>query len=362
VWLQVSIFPLADGALESLKIRRFRTSDIVKRLGAISPSRLFINNYPIANPVAAFNPSIVLRDDELYVYVRVVMGYYLYASAIALIKLQLNDLLSGDLSVDRYSADLVIIPTNKYDIWGCEDPRVVELDGKYYMTYVGRGVNYFNAAVKNEKTLPLTATQTSSSKWEKIAVHVLPSELRGRVIMDKDAFITKLGGDLLLFHRPYMDDGNYYTTVSRISLELNTMSSELGEVVAQDTKLVLLPASFEEKIGWAAPVMKVDSKTLLVLLHGVEREMGIYRVFAAEVEHSRSSGVILKAVTPTYIMEPRTPYEVFGDRPYTVFPCGAVLVDSHKVIISYGAADFMVGFGEIDLTELLSLLDKGRIY
>jgi hypothetical protein len=52
----------------------------------------------------------------------------------------------------------------------------------------------------------------------------------------------------------------------------------------------------------------------------------------------------------------------WSEKTYTVFPCGAVVVDSHKVIVSYGAADSMVGFGEIDLTELLSLLDKGRIY
>ena len=358
----MALFTLAEGASESIKIRRFETKDIVKRLGVISPNRLFINNHPIANPVAAFNPSIILSRDELLVYTRIILGYYLYASAIALIRLPLSDLLSGSVSINHYSADPVIYPSNKYDIWGCEDPRVVVLNNKHYMTYVGRSVNYFSTTAKSEKTLPLTAVQSNGSKWEKIAVHVLPSELRGKVIRDKDAFIAELDGTLLLFHRPHMDDGYYYTTLSKISLEHGAQSSELNEVVAQDTKLVLPSASFEGKVGWAAPITKLSRNTLLVLLHGIEKELGVYRVFAAEVEYSNSSGVALKAVTPAYIMEPKTPYEIFGDRPHTIFPCGAVVIDSYKVIISYGATDFMIGFGEIDLAELLSLLDKGRIY
>ncbi|MEM4101061.1 MAG: glycosidase, partial [Desulfurococcaceae archaeon] len=61
-----------------------------------------------------------------------------------------------------------------------------------------------------------------------------------------------------------------------------------------------------------------------------------------------------------YIMEPRTPYEVYGDRPFTVFPCGAQIVDD-KVIVAYGAADYLVGFGAIDLAELMSALEKGRV-
>jgi len=59
-------------------------------------------------------------------------------------------------------------------------------------------------------------------------------------------------------------------------------------------------------------------------------------------------------------MEPKTTYELYGDRPMVVFPCGAQIVDD-DIIISYGAADAFIGFGAIDFSQLMSILDKNRI-
>jgi len=60
-------------------------------------------------------------------------------------------------------------------------------------------------------------------------------------------------------------------------------------------------------------------------------------------------------------MEPKTPYELYGDRPLTIFPSGSQVVDG-KLIVSYGAADYMIGFGVIELSDLFTALDKGRLY
>ncbi|RLF40478.1 MAG: glycosidase, partial [Thermoplasmata archaeon] len=61
-------------------------------------------------------------------------------------------------------------------------------------------------------------------------------------------------------------------------------------------------------------------------------------------------------VTPYYIMEPKEIYEIFGDRPHTIFPCGAQKLDD-KILLSYGAGDSVLAFGEVDVEELLSLLN-----
>lgn len=83
-------------------------------------------------------------------------------------------------------------------------------------------------------------------------------------------------------------------------------------------------------------------------------------MFALELELKRDE-IVVTAVTPSYIMEPKYPYEVFGDRPYTIFPCGLWKAND-KCLISYGAGDYMVGIGEIDLATLYGLLNKGNIY
>lgn len=56
-------------------------------------------------------------------------------------------------------------------------------------------------------------------------------------------------------------------------------------------------------------------------------------------------------------MEPRELYEVYGDRPLVVFPCGLIRIDD-KAIVIYGAADFVIGFGELDINEVLGILEK----
>lgn len=351
----------AVGYSDAERLRVFETRDIVKRLGAVSPNRVFINNHPIANPIAIFNPSFVVVGDYLAeVYARIIVGYYLYVSAIVRMEIPLSDILEGSININYYSSELVIYPSTKYDMWGCEDPRVYVIDGETYMTYAGRSVNYFHKPAQVESVLPLTAISERHNhrKWSKRYVHVLEKELRQQLVHDKDAFMVKLAGVYFLFHRPRLIDNTYHLVVSETKLPRECNSTPC-EVTSGNTVEVMPPARFEEKLGWAVPVIAKGNRVVL-LVHGVDKEPGVYRVLSVELELNRGS-VTLSAVTPFYIMEPKTPYELYGDRPLTVFPAGAQVVDG-TVVISYGAADYMIGFGSIDLSELMGALDKGRLY
>ncbi len=332
--------------------RENRTVDIVKRLCVITASRVHLKRYPVDNPVTTFNPSIILENHDLIIYGRIVLGYFTYASAVAEIYVPLKDVYTNTYS-GHYTAEITVYPDNKFDMWGVEDPRVYDLEGKRLMTYCGRTVNYFNPTVRTERTLPVTAV-LENGKWRKLCVFRMPEELRGFVISDKDAFITKTKDGYKLFHRLHMRDERFYLVISDIPKNVLNLE-EFTEINVDNTSLALETAEFEEKLGWATPPVKIG-KEYLVLLHGVDSEMKCYRVFAALLNNKAE----IVAITPHYIMEPKEKYEVYGDRPFTVFPCGIQLVDD-KLLISYGAADSAIALGEIDLTELLSVLDSNRI-
>lgn len=359
-------FKRAVGFSEASNIRRYETTDIVHRLGVIAPNRVYLNNYPISNPIAVFNSALAVDEEDAILYARIIVGYFMYVSAIIAIRVPLDDIFSGsgDININYYAGQPVVYPSTKYDLWGTEDPRVYVIDGKLYMTYTGRTVNYFNPRIGRERTLPVTAVEEEKYyKWKKIHVYVFPPGLREHVVSNKDAFLVKLSNDLLLFHRPHMDDDGFYLLTSRIGLEeLYSVAEQVREVVLRDTIWVTDKASFESKIGWATPPIKLRDNEIIALLHGVDYELEAYRLFAMQLEYSRNEGIIVKAVTPTYIMEPKLLYEIFGDRPYTIFPCGLWRLSRDKILISYGAGDYMIGLGEMDLNELLSILDKGRIY
>ena len=347
---------------EASKIREFKTVDIVKRSGVISPNRVHLKNYPIDNPISIFNSSILLSGDYLKIYARIILGYFMYLSGIVLLEIPIDDVYKGNISASHYPGELVLYPSTKYDIWGTEDPRTNKVDNLNVMVYTGRTINYFNPAIRKYRTIPVAAIDRGNDNWHKVAVFIFPEGIRDHVISDKDAFLVRASdGTLLLFHRPHMDDEKHYLVVSKVSEDIIAkIPSEIKVVEVVDTVLVLEPAKFEIKLGWAAPPIELEKDTYLALIHGVDKEIEGYRVFAALFRYNAEKGIDVVAVTPYYIMEPKMPYEIFGDRPYTVFPCGACLVDD-KIIVSYGAADYVIGLGVIDLNELLSHLDKGRM-
>lgn len=360
-------FSMVMGGAEASSKRVAEVNDIVVRAGVIGPDHVILHNYPINNPISVFNPSIYCGNDYVHVYARIILGYYMYVSSIVEIKIPWEDIIYGYVEMNSYSGDIVVYPTTKYDIWGTEDPRVNVIDGKLFMTYTGRSINYFNPHIRRNRTLPVTAIYDDKRrKWVKKYVFFPSEKVFGEVISDKDAFLYRVNDKTYLFHRPHLSDDTFHLLISTIDLSRNEESGEdsgLREIVVDNAKTVMLIPRFESKIGWSTPPIPVNSygDKVILFLHGVDKDNVVYRVFAVEMT-LKPNEITVDAVTPNYIMEPRTPYETIGDRPLTVFPCGAIKFNKHHILITYGAGDYMVGFGLIELNMLLAELDKGRIY
>lgn len=344
--------------------RSSETRDIVRRTGVVSPSRISLRNLPIDHPASAFNPGAVLEDeragDTLLVFPRVILGYYMYASSIACFKMPVQDAVRGLASNSKFSADVVVYPSNKHDIWGTEDPRVYRINGKLYMTYTGRAINYFETRRWKLRTRPVTAVLEGET-WVKKTVFVTSDEKLGDVVSDKNAFLYDTGGEnLLLFHRLHTVKDRFHLVISRVPRDsLEPLDPWPREVEVKECKEVLMPEKWEKKLGWGTPPVKIEANKYVVLIHAVDRDGVVYRVFAA-LMRIEGDNARVEAVTPTYIMEPHMEYEIVGDRPLVVFPCGAVRVDDN-IIVTYGAADLFVGIGVIRLDELMMELDRGVV-
>jgi len=358
-------FKRAIGSEEAKRIRRNETEDIVRRYGVISPNRITIHNYPVSHPITAFNASVTYDEEEdvLKLYARIILGYYMYVSSIIEFEVPLHDLFNGYVNINSYVGRIIIYPSTKYDVWGTEDPRVYKVRGKLYMTYTGRSINYFSP-IRVNRTVPVTAVYDETLRnWIKRFAFIPSANVFGRIISDKDAFLHEMGdGRLYFLHRPHLIDDTLRLVVSKLDPKiLSTDEMRIKEVEVVDAVEVLDVMPFEGKLGWATPLVNMGDKKLITLIHATDKERLAYRVFAAQLSLSDDE-VVLEAVTPRYIMEPTTPYELIGDRPLTIFPCGAVKISKDEVVISYGAADYMIGLGILSLNNLMAELDKGRIY
>jgi len=362
---ELTEFRKAEGCEEASKIRTPDVNDIVCRFGVISPNRIAIHDYPLSHPLAAFNASVLYdpKKEVLELYARIILGYYLYVSSIIRMEVPVDDLFSRFIDINSYVGEVVIYPSTKYDVWGTEDPRVYKIDGKHYMTYTGRSINYYSS-VRENRTVPVTAVYDEALRsWIKRFIFIPSEECFGRIISNKDAFLHKTpNGELFLFHRPHLITDRFHLIVSKIDdRALINHGTRPKEVIVDNGVEVLRPTNFETRLGWATPIVNNYKNKVIALIHAIDKDSVVYRLIAAELMF-KGDEVVVEAVTPKYIMEPRRPYEILGDRPLTIFPCGAAKIGKDEVVITYGAADSMIGFGIISLNTLMGELDKGRIF
>ncbi|MBI4129844.1 glycosidase, partial [Candidatus Roizmanbacteria bacterium] len=78
-----------------------------------------------------------------------------------------------------------------------------------------------------------------------------------------------------------------------------------------------------------------------------------YRVGAVLLDVTDLDHVLSRLDEP--ILEPVAPYEVEGDRPDTVFPCGVILI-GETLFVYYGGADKYTAVATIEFKKLLNKL------
>ncbi len=359
------MFSIQQRARSFLGKRENITNDIVKRVCVITARNIHLKNHPVENPVVAFNPGLYYNEKEntITLYARIVLGYFTYTSAIVETKIDVSDLFTTSSVFSlNVIGDIKVIPDILYDIWGTEDPRIVNIGGKKYMVYCGRTVWYFDKEKKDERALPVVARENEESgEWKKLAVFRMPGTWRKKVISDKDAFLveSEKTGEWYLFHRAHVKGNKFYCAYSTLKKdEVELLKEEeveenkaMKEIMIKRSSVPIINEKFEDKIGWGAPPLKINGKNIFIM-HAVDKKSKAYRIFAALFDERFS----LEALTRTYIMEPREIYEIYGDRPYVVFPTGACCIDN-KIVLAYGCGDSAIGIGVMDVDDLLFLLE-----
>jgi predicted GH43/DUF377 family glycosyl hydrolase len=95
----------------------------------------------------------------------------------------------------------------------------------------------------------------------------------------------------------------------------------------------------------------------LVLYHGVRVTVSgsLYRLGLALLDKDHPDRLIARG--NEWVFGPCAPYEIAGDVPDVVFPCGWVLDDDGDTVrMYYGAADSCIAIATASLEELLNYL------
>jgi len=216
-------------------------------------------------------------------------------------------------------------PGNKFETFGCEDPRITRIGEEFYFLYT---------AYSQIGTRVSLASTKNFRQYRRYGV-VLPD------VNNKDAtlFPKKIRGKYVMFHRIEPDIWIAYSD--------NLTSWEGHRVVMKPRK-----GKWDCWLIGAGAQPIETSRGWLLFYHGVD-ENEVYRLGVAVFDLKDPSVLLARYDKP--ILEPEKNYELYGKVPNVVFTCGAIEKDD-LYYVYYGGADRVIGVATIGKGVLQELL------
>tara|TARA_Y100000310_G_C20643092_1_gene795056 strand:- start:308 stop:1348 length:1041 start_codon:yes stop_codon:yes gene_type:complete len=287
--------------------------------------------------------------------------------------------LEGPLKVVQRNKKPFMVADKPYEK-NIEDPRIVFMNGTYYLTYIaydGRNVRIAYATSKDLKKFTkhgVISPEISYSGADNLfsqcrkklkdryflfSSYYEKGETKGSVLWDKDAmlFPKKINGKYALVHRILPDIQVIYFNTFKQLTSLKYWENYLKKL----SDYILLESKhwYETRnVGGGCPPIETD-KGWLLIYHAVD-DMDVgrtYRAGAALLDKKDPTKVIGHLHEPLF--SPKEPYEKKGNVPDVVFPTGAAIFDK-RLYIYYGAADTYIAAISVDLNELLDELTNPK--
>ncbi|MFZ0327426.1 MAG: hypothetical protein WAL66_09015 [Nitrososphaeraceae archaeon] len=248
--------------------------------------------------------------------------------------------------------EVAIAPNEKYEKFGIEDPRLVEIDRKHYLVYV---VPSTYVRDKPEVSSAL-ATTNDYHAFTRLGIITKQGDDDKDVVLFPHKIKTSLANregttGYFSLHRPSRWVGNEYG-VDRPSIWLG----EGNSLTASQKYTLLIKPEFdweELKIGAGPPPIKTKYGWL-VIYHGLGSD-NVYRAGAAVLDLERPDKVLARTRRP--ILQPEEPCEKYGDVNNVVFPTGACIIDG-RLFVYYGAADKVCCLAIADLESFIAYIKK----
>ncbi len=272
-----------------------------------------------------FNPSVVVHDGLFHMHYRAqgtdyvsYIGYAVSEDGVTWNRLQRP----------------VLSPASELEARGVEDPRVTEIDGRFYMAYTAYGRAGVHPEVGATATgiTPMYAVSDNLITWERIGPVVVGEDNK-----DHALFPERVGGRYVTFHR-------------RPPSIWLAFSDDLRQWGSHVEIMRPRPGAWDGKrIGAGGPPIRTDAGWL-ILYHGYD-ESHVYCMGTALLDLEDPTRVVKRPRTA--VLVPQETWEIKGDVPNVVFGTANPVVDG-EVYLYYGGADRVIGLATAPLDELLA--------
>ena len=306
------------------RLKRYRGNPILEPVREHPWESLFV-----------FNPAAVRLQGKVFLLYRAMGEDWVSRIGLAI---------SGDgFGVLERLPEPIFWPEERWEERGCEDPRVVVMEGRLWMLYTA-----YSRVLAQIALASISVEDFLAGRWSRWRRHGLlfPG------VANKDAvlFPERVGGRYVLLHR--VEPAIWISESERLECPWPTEGHRI--LVGPRSGLVWDGV----KVGAGAQPLKTRHGWLLIY-HGVDYR-SVYRLGALLLDGEEPERVIWRSPNP--ILEPEEPYECSPQGcqvPNVVFTCGAlpkegkdVLEDNDEMLIYYGAADASIALATVRVKDL----------
>lgn len=314
------------------------------------------------------NPAVIANIDGIHLFYRAVRkGNF---SSIGYCRLK------DPLTVDYRSDIPLIFPQHEYETHGVEDPRIVLIDGIYYLTYTAYdGVNALGALATSFDLITfekkgIVVPQIPYDEFKRLAAcqgainekysrfndrnHFLTNPDKRIWVWDKNLifFPRRIQGNLYFLHRIKPD-------IQLVCIpDLHALTKSFWDTyLLHLSEHILLEPRYHHEVsyigGGCPPIETVEG--WLMIYHGVhDTTKGyVYSACACLLDIDNPKVEIARLPYPLFV--PDQEWELKGEVNNVCFPTGAVVVED-MIYIYYGAADERIAVASCILSDLLKEL------
>ena len=294
---------------------------------------------------ATFNLCPIKKGKHIYGLYRSISAYDALRNPHQISEIGIGKSLDGVHFKDRIQ---LITPSEEWDQYGCEDPRVTYFEGNYYIFYTAISKFPFSpdgikVAVAVSKDLKKIEEKHLITPFNAKAMALFPERVNGKIRVIFSAHTDSPPAKMVIVELNKIEelwDENFW----------KKWEDHIDEHVIDPRR------NNYDHVEVGAPPLKTKDGWLLIYSHiqnyfegsGNPRVLGI-EALLLDLENPRK--IIGRTGGP--LLAPEEPYEIVGHIGNVIFPSGAIL-SKDKLTIYYGATDTTVCSASVSLIDLIS--------
>jgi len=244
----------------------------------------------------------------------------------------------------------LITPTEDWDAFGCEDPRIAKVGDRYFIFYTALSNYPFSA-----DSIKIAVAITRDFKTIEEKHLITPFNAKAMIL-----FPERINGKLVALLTANTDKPPAKIGIAHFESEDELWSTNFWEGWYQylDDRLVPLLRNASDQIEVGATPLKTEFGWLFLysyIRNYFHAESRAFTIEAAFLNLEHPHNIVGRLSEP--LLFPEESYETMGNIPNVVFPTGA-LIKSNSLYIYYGAADTTTAVATVPIEMLLKQASK----